>query len=201
MEAYRKYEGAMVVASTNDTVRNVNKLLQASLNPDGQVLDLTGMPVERGSYEFREGDPVVITLTNYKSDVQNGMLGIITSVAATEESACTVQLEDLDEEGNKRILNVDWILFEYIDLAYCLTLHKLQGSQAPNVIVLLERGMLLDRSWIYTAITRAEKTVHLIGSKSNLYHGVRKQGAINTRKTGLSEMLINADAYSMVNAV
>jgi exodeoxyribonuclease V alpha subunit len=189
LEAYRKYEGAMVVASTNDTVRNVNKLLQASLNPGGQVLDLTGMPVERGSYEFREGDPIVITLTNYKSDVQNGMLGIITSVAATEEFACTVQLEDLDEEGNKRILNVDWLLFEYIDLAYCLTLHKLQGSQAPNVVVLLERGMLLDRSWIYTAITRAEKTVHMIGSKSDLYHGVRKQGAVGTRKTGLSEML------------
>jgi exodeoxyribonuclease V alpha subunit len=188
-QAYCKYQDAMVIASTNDTVRKVNKFLQASLNPDGQVLDLTGMPVERGNYEFREGDPVVITLTNYKSDVQNGMLGIITSVAATEEVACTVQLEDLDEEGNKRTLNVDWLLFEYIDLAYCLTLHKLQGSQAPNVIVLLERGMLLDRSWIYTAITRAEKMVHLIGSKSDLDYGVSKHGAIDARKTGLQEML------------
>lgn len=189
LQAYCKYQDAMVIASTNDTVRKVNKFLQASLNPDGQVLDLTGMPVERGSYEFREGDPVVITLTNYKSDVQNGMLGTITSVAATEEFACTVQLEDLDEEGNKRILNIDWLLFEYIDLAYCLTLHKLQGSQAPNVIVLLERGMLLDRSWIYTAITRAEQTVHMIGSKSDLYFGVKKRSAIDTRKTGLSGML------------
>jgi exodeoxyribonuclease V alpha subunit len=192
VNAYSMYENVMIVAPTNATVRRVNVILQDAVNPHGEVLDLTGMPVTKGSYEFRLGDPVVITLTNYNSDVQNGTLGVIRSVDVADEFACTVELEDLDENGKKRLLNVDWQLFEYIDLAYCLTLHKLQGSQAPNVIVLLERGPLLDRSWLYTAMTRAENKVHVIGKELDFRFGVNKQGAVDSRKTALAEMLKSA---------
>ncbi|HCP98943.1 MAG TPA: hypothetical protein DIT74_14715, partial [Pseudoalteromonas sp.] len=116
---------------------------------------------------------------------------VIKSAEPTEDYACVLELEDLDEKGNKRLLEVDWQLFEYIDLAYCLTLHKLQGSQAPNVIVLLERGRLLDRSWLYTAVTRAEDKVHIIGTEAAFRYGVNKKGAVDTRKTALAEMLKN----------
>jgi exodeoxyribonuclease V alpha subunit len=189
--AYAEYEHAMIVAPTNATVRNANIKLQEAVNLNGKVLDLTDMPITKASYEFREGDPVVITLTCYKNDVQNGTLGVIKNAVATDDYACVVELEDLDEKGNKRLLEVDWQLFEYIDLAYCLTLHKLQGSQAPNVIVLLERGRLLDRSWLYTAVTRAEDKVHIIGKEADFRYGVNKQGAVDTRKTALAEMLKN----------
>ncbi len=188
---YSEYDNTMIVAPTNDTVRKANIILQGVVNPHGKLLDLTDMPITKGSYDFREGDPIVITLTSYKHDVQNGTLGIIKSAEPTDEYACVIELEDLDEKGNKRLLEVDWQLFEYIDLAYCLTLHKLQGSQAPNVIVLLERGRLLDRSWLYTAVTRAEDKVHIIGKETDFRYGVNKQGAVDTRKTALAEMLKN----------
>ncbi|MGQ5486538.1 hypothetical protein FA893_01295 [Photobacterium damselae subsp. piscicida] len=189
---YSKYESAMIVASTNATVRNANLKLQSEVNPNGRVLDLTNMPITKGSYEFREGDPIVITLTSYKYDVQNGTLGVITNAEATDEYACVIELEDTGEDGRKRSLKVDWQLFEYIDLAYALTLHKLQGSQAENVIVLLERSLLLDRSWLYTAITRAESKVHIIGKEYDFQYGINKRSALDTRKTALSEMLKNA---------
>lgn len=191
VNAYALYHSAMIVAPTNATVRAVNIKLQDAVNPDGKMLDLTDMPITRGSYQFREGDPVVITLTCYSNDVQNGTLGVIKSAVATDDYACTIELEDLDEKGNKRLLEVNWQLFEYVDLAYCLTLHKLQGSQASNVIVILERGMLLDRSWLYTAVTRAENKVHIIGKESDFRYGVYKEGAVDTRKTALAEMLKN----------
>ena len=188
---YSEYDNTMIVAPTNATVRNANIMLQDAVNPDGKTLDLTDMPITKGSYDFREGDPVVITLTSYKNDLQNGTLGVIKSAEPTEDYACVLELEDLDEKGNKRLLEVDWQLFEYIDLAYCLTLHKLQGSQAPNVIVLLERGRLLDRSWLYTAVTRAEDKGHIIGTEAAFRYGVNKKGAVDTRKTALAEMLKN----------
>jgi len=191
VNAYSKYDGAMIVAPTNATVKHANIKLQDAVNPNGKVLDLTDMPITKGNYEFRESDPVVITLTCYKNDVQNGTLGVIKSAVSTDDYACIIELEDLDERGNKRLLEVDWQLFEYIELAYCLTLHKLQGSQASNVIVLLERGMLLDRSWLYTAVTRAEDKVHIIGKESDFRYGVNKKGAVDTRKTALAEMLKN----------
>lgn len=189
--AYSEYDNAMIVAPTNDTVRKANIMLQGVANPNGKILDLTDMPILKGSYDFREGDPIVITLTSYKHDVQNGTLGVLKCAEPTDEYACVVELEDLDEKGNKRLLEVDWQLFEYIDLAYCLTLHKLQGSQAPNVIVLLELGILLDRSWLYTAVTRAEDKVHIIGKETDFRYCVNKQGAVDTRKTALAEMLKN----------
>ena len=189
VNAYSMYGSAMIVAPTNSTVRSVNIKLQDAVNPNAIVLELTNMPVTKGSYQFREGDPIVITLTCYKNDVQNGTLGVIKCAVATDDYACTIELEDLDENGNKRLLEVDWQLFEYIDLAYCLTLHKLQGSQASNIIVLLEKGVLLDRSWLYTAVTRAEDKVHIIGKESDFRYAVNKQGALDTRKTALAEML------------
>lgn len=187
--AYSEYGNAMIIAPTNSTVRKANIKLQAAVNHNGKVLDLTDMPITKGSYGFKEGDPIVITKASYKYDVQNGTLGIIKSAVATDKYACIVELEDFDEKGRKRLLEVDWQLFEYIDLAYCLTLHKLQGSQAPNVIVLLERGILLDRSWLYTAVTRAETKVHIIGKEGDFRYAVNKQGAVDTRKTALAEML------------
>ena len=192
VRAYKDYGSAMVVAPTNAMVRTVNERLQEEINPNEETLDLTDMPVRRGNYTFKKGDPVVITLTRYKDDIQNGMLGRITSVDCNEEHACVIELEDVDKDGNSRVLNIDWDLFEYVDLAYCLTLHKLQGSQAKNVIVLLERGRLLDRSWLYTAVTRAEDKVHIIGHVSDFVQAINRKGASDTRKTGLVEMLINA---------
>tara|TARA_R110001592_G_scaffold177796_1_gene418190 strand:+ start:2450 stop:4633 length:2184 start_codon:yes stop_codon:yes gene_type:complete len=193
VNAYSIFSSAMIVAQTNSTVRNVNIKLQNTVNPNAKVLDLTDMPITRGSYQFREGDPIVITLTCNKNDVQNGTLGVIKCAAATDDYACTIELEELDENGSKRLLEVDWQLFEYIDLAYCLTLHKLQGSQASNIIVLLERGVLLDRSWLYTAVTRAEDKVHIIGKESDFRYAVNKRGALDTRKTALAEMLKNSE--------
>jgi len=187
--AYTNYDSAMIIAATNATVRTMNEKLQASVNPDGELLDLTDMPVNAGNYTFRKGDPVVITLTRYTDDVQNGMLGVVTAVCPNEKFACTIELDDLDENGYRRSLNVDWELFEYLDLAYCLTLHKLQGSQAKNIIVILERGWLLDRSWLYTAVTRAESTVHIIGREIDFLYAVDRKGATDTRKTALAEML------------
>lgn len=193
--AYFKYEKAMIVAPTNATVRNVNIKLQSEVNTTGMPLDLTDMPITEASYQFRVGDPIVFTLTCYRNDIQNGTLGVIREAVPNDDYVCVIELEDLNEYGEKRIIKVDWKLFEYIHLAYCLTLHKLQGSQAENVIILVERGLLLDRSWLYTAVSRAENKVHIIGKESDYRYGVKKQGAYDTRKTALAEML----KYSYTN--
>jgi exodeoxyribonuclease V alpha subunit len=189
VDAYLKYEKAIIVAPTNATVRSVNIKLQSEVNVTGSPLDLIDMPITEGSYQFRVGDPIVFTLTCYRNDIQNGTLGVIKEAVPNDDYACVIELEDLDEYGDKRIIKVDWQLFEYIHLAYCLTLHKVQGSQTKNVIILVERGLLLDRSWLYTAVSRAEDKLHIIGKESDYRYGVSKPGAYNTRKTGLAEML------------
>ncbi|MCG9578178.1 ATP-binding domain-containing protein [Vibrio tubiashii] len=43
-----------------------------------------------------------------------------------------------------------------MELGYAITLHKAQGSQFPRIIIALQNGRIVDRAWLYTAITRAE---------------------------------------------
>ncbi len=58
------------------------------------------------------------------------------------------------------------------DLGYAISCHKSQGSEWPVVIIILDSsfaaGMICDRHWIYTAISRAKERCYLLGSESSI---------------------------------
>lgn len=78
------------------------------------------------------------------------------------------------------------------DLAYAITTHKAQGSQAPIVISLVDEsrgaGMVTSREWWYTAASRAEKLWMTIG-KIEVLNRQCKRVALRDRKTFLAERL------------
>ena len=72
------------------------------------------------------------------------------------------------------------VIYDFTDLdellpAYCISIHKSQGSEYPAVIVpvLTQHYVMLQRNLLYTAITRARKLVVLVGSKKALSIAVR----------------------------
>lgn len=77
------------------------------------------------------------------------------------------------------------------NLAYAVTCHKMQGSETPIAIVLLDpsfgAGMVCSREWLYTAISRAKETCILVGRKETALKFCRKLGS--ERKTFLKELL------------
>jgi len=78
-------------------------------------------------------------------------------------------------------------------LGYAMTLHKTQGSQVPRVIIALSTSQLIDQSWIYTAITRSESEVHIVGARSTFEAAVVRDSAHHLRKTYLRELLTTED--------
>lgn len=80
--------------------------------------------------------------------------------------------------------------FNQLQLAYCMTVHKSQGSEYPVVVLPLvsDHYIMLQRNLLYTAVTRAKKLVILIGSKAALNTAVEND---RTRKryTLLAERL------------
>lgn len=78
------------------------------------------------------------------------------------------------------------------DLGYGLSCHKSQGSEFPVVIVLIDdypgARMVCDRSWIYTAISRAKSRCVLVGKKGTADRFCRKT-KIWDRKTFLKELI------------
>lgn len=98
----------------------------------------------------------------YDKGIQNGSLGTLISAEAVGENFGVVELDT----GVR--VDVTQSLLDCMELGYCITLHKAQGSQFPRIIIALQRGRIVDRAWLYTAITRAEAEIHIVGAASDL---------------------------------
>ena len=147
---------------------NLNKELQLALNPPSKdKRELNFM-----NTLFRDGDKIMQTKNDYDVEwrrgaekshgVFNGDIGKI-SDADRVNSRCII-----DFEGRKAFY--DGEMLKKIEHAYAVTVHKSQGSEYPAVIIPLPNRMdrLSYRNLLYTAVTRAKKTLILIGTESKI---------------------------------
>jgi len=156
----------------------LNRELQSLLNPAGQSL-------ERGGTILRVRDKVMQLRNNYDKGVFNGDLGRIVSIDR-EDGKIQVDFDD------KRVAYEadEW---DEISLAYATSIHKSQGSEYPVVILPLHTShyMMLYRSILYTAVTRAKSLVIVVGSRKALGMAIRNV-RVENRNTGLKEKLLAA---------
>ena len=73
-----------------------------------------------------------------------------------------------------------------LTLAHAITCHKLQGSQVARVVVPIYESRVLDPSWVYTAITRAERQVILVGDLTVLRMALRRSRTAENRRVGFA---------------
>lgn len=137
----------------------------------------TGAPTMSG---FAEGDPCIWTVNDYDRRLWNGSMG---SVAGFEGDTVIVDFDS----GRQRIAANE---IEKLALAYCVSVHKAQGSQFSNVVITVQPTANMDRAMVYTAITRAIDRVVMIGEHSDLARSVEpsprslaRQVALRIRKT------------------
>ena len=169
---------------------NLNLLLQLNLNPAAR---------NKKEYKFRdrvfrEGDRVMQMRNNYDmywtSDVDgrdgngifNGDIGIIEEIDVSN-GEMTVNFDD-------RRVSYDFSFLEDLEHAYAITVHKSQGSEYPIVIIPMYSAphVLLTRNLLYTAITRAEKRVILVG-KEEIIREMVDNCKHTERYTGLAAAL------------
>ena len=145
----------------------LNKALQAVLNPPA--------PGKRekqfGDFSYREGDRVMQIRNNYDiiwkrtdgmgagTGVFNGDIGTITKIDFAAETL-TVVFDD-------RETAYGFDLLRELEPAYAMTVHKSQGSEYRAVILAAWSGsqLLLTRSILYTAITRARELFIIVGNE------------------------------------
>ena len=149
----------------------LNRLLQATLNPPraGESAFV------HGDTQFHLRDKVIQTKNDYQIEykrrlpdggiekgegVFNGDVGYITAMD-TEESTLTVCFDE------DRYVVYQKQQLDSLELAYCLTVHKSQGSEFPVVVMPVVSGppMLMVRNLLYTALTRARRLVVLVGTR------------------------------------
>ena len=150
------------------SVRNM-QVLQEALNPPAR----SRPEISWGETVFRLGDKVIQTRNNYDlvwhkktssgwedgTGVFNGDIGFIVRVDPGEHTL----LVRFDEEREAAYESAD---LEDLSLAYCLSVHKSQGSEFPVVVMPVTGGPpMLTRNLFYTALTRARELVVLVGTE------------------------------------
>lgn len=128
---------------------------------------------------FVVGDKVIQTVNDYDLQLMNGTQGIVKEVWSAGGMQYAIEF---DGEGMRQIHDEQ---IANIQLAYCLTAHKAQGSEFPCAVVLCHKShYFADRTWLYTAVTRAAKYCFLIGDQEGLRNAV-KSNRTSRRRTFL----------------
>ncbi len=156
----------------------LNDMMQDFLNPNPAAFNRAGK-------KFKLGDKVMQIRNNYDRDVYNGDIGCIAAIDGEAQEIV------VDYEGRGPVV-YDYEDVEEIVLAYAITVHKSQGSEYRYVIALCTTNhwIMLQRSLLYTAITRGKEGVILVGTRRALAAAVRNDKP-QLRYTRLRERLLN----------
>ncbi len=142
-------------------IDTLNSALQKMMNPPAEHR----RELRIGYRIFRENDKVLQLKNQPEDDVYNGDIGKIAEIVYADEDISHM---------NKIIIDFDGIIVEYsgeqishITHAYCISIHKSQGSEYPIVImpIVKEHSYMLQKRLLYTGITRAKQSLILIGDK------------------------------------
>ena len=175
-------ENSRVMAPTKALVTEINKLIQTAVNPNGAMFQFK-MREEQLFMNLRLNDTILFTKNHYDKGIQNGSLGTLTSVESSNESYGEVTLDT----GEK--VEITQSILDCMTLGYAITLHKAQGSQFPRIIIALQKGKIVDRAWLYTAITRAESEIHIVGSTADFKAITERPSNVHHRNSFLVNLL------------
>ena len=183
---------------------NLNTKIQAIYNPvsdDDDFIEIKlseskGKSTDKSSikkYKIKKGDKVINIKNNYTCmdldgnicPVFNGNMGIVTSVT---KNGITINFVGVGEVWFGREN------FKNLELGYCITTHKSQGSGFLSTIIALDRSSYImnNAELLYTAITRAKKYCVLVATNSAV-RGAINHKEVNNKQTYLRDMLSNRE--------
>ena len=155
-------------------VNRLNRLVAEGLEAEGLI--------ESGNSEMYVGRPVMVTENDYDLRLFNGDVGLL-----LRDPEANGQLRAFfeAEDGPRRVLPTRLPRHETV---YAMTVHKSQGSEFDNVLLVLPETdcPVLTRELLYTGITRARETVTLVGSRERIAQAAR---ARVSRSSGLFDTL------------
>ncbi|GAA1587460.1 exodeoxyribonuclease V subunit alpha [Kribbella sancticallisti] len=127
------------------------------------------------------GRPVLVTANDYGLGIYNGDVGVTVRRPDGSLRVCIDSARGRLDFAPGRLGNVETL--------HAMTIHKAQGSQAAEVTVLMpgEESRLLTRELFYTAITRAQDKVRVVGTEESVRLALARRAL---RATGLRQRLI-----------
>lgn len=160
----------------------INELIQEKFKPDDELEIMSGW--------FKQSDKVIRTKNYYDGEeliISNGSIGLIRKenkdiLYLAENNYNKIEFNSI-RKGER----------EFFELAYCITVHKSQGSGFDHTFMILPQKLgLLSRELVYTALTRCRKSITLFIEGDNkspfeksILEKARKRSYTEFRKTTL----------------
>lgn len=184
----------------NTSCRVLNDIVQSIVNGSPKVKSVQVHMKEKGmEYDvtFKVGDRVLVNHNNYHAIDSNGEEQAIFNgnIGYIKDLGDDIMIVNFPEQGDVMLDKDDWW---NLSLAYAITVHKIQGSQAPYVIVGVDYSSyaLLSRELVYTALTRAQKYCVLVAQPKALNMAVRTS-SIKLKQTWLKDDLLDLKVAEM----
>lgn len=166
-------------------IDNLNLSLQELFNPSKKDLK----ELKLGDITYRENDKVLQLVNNPDCNVYNGDIGYIKAIETKfmprKKEVITIDFDGNYVEYTKEDLHM-------IKHAYAITIHKSQGSEFPHVILPISKNYykMLYNKLIYTGVSRAKKSLVIVGEKNSFLMAMNNDYSSN-RKTTLKEVLLH----------
>lgn len=160
-------------------IDNVNILMQSIFNPESS--DKNEIVIR--DVVYREGDKVIQLVNDVDNNIFNGDTGYISKIILGKNPLILI-------EYNGNVVTYKKSKFDEFTLAYAISVHKSQGSEYDNVVVVLPSNMkrMLYNKLVYTAVTRAKKSLIIIGSIDSLNYAIETNYSVY-RNTSLKNIL------------
>jgi len=157
-------------------IDSLNIIMQSIFNPPSEEKNEI---ILRG-VTYREGDKVIQLVNDVDNNIYNGDIGVIKNIIKGKENIIIIDYQGVKVKYNKA-------KFDEFNHAFTISIHKSQGSEYDNVLIVLSSNFkrMLYNKLIYTAVTRAKKTLIIVGQTEALNYAIKKEYSIY-RKTTLA---------------
>lgn len=173
------HPGGAILTTKKDLVSELTPIIRDHLNPEIRSED----DVDRRAFQnFRPNDKIMQIKNNHGRGVYNGTSGTVVGVVTRCKGCKTLyptKDHDCDAEvkakGSEKALHVRFTssdqyytnkqAYDELKLAYVITVHKSQGSEYDNVLMVMDKsygGGFINRNLVYTGTSRGKKTVEVL---------------------------------------
>lgn len=143
---------------------SINSILQDIFNPSNGMDNIPSNNKYEKDTIFRINDKIIRTENDYSNEKMRAN-GEEADILEFDGRRVTIRYNDAESIPEK--ISIDE-LYDNFKLNYCITIHKSQGSQYENVVLFIEPSQtIIDKTSLYTAISRARNKCIVISSKTD----------------------------------
>ena len=170
-------------------IDNLNIILQELFNPKSE----NKKEINLKDVTNREYDKVLQLINDPDNNVYNGDIGYIEEIIISKEKKITNQI-NINYDGNI----VEYTPDKFINFrhGYAISIHKAQGSEFSTVVMPITPSFkrMLYNKLVYTGVTRAKKSLILVGDPNSFIYGINND-YVDGRRTTLKDFIINKYNY------